>query len=105
MQLHVSAVQKEFPHGVDVLGVGLQSRFSNRMKRYHGTFKEHSKVMRAIKKPDSSIIEGERIYYNHIRPHSALNGNTRAQAARLELDLGANRWQGLIEKSSTRKRD
>jgi transposase InsO family protein len=32
--------------------------------------------MRAIKKPDSPIIEGQRIYYNHIRPHMALDGHT-----------------------------
>ena len=64
---------------------------------------EHStndKVMRAIKKPDSPIIEGQRMYYNHIRPHQGLNGKTPAQAAGLELDLGTNKWESLIKKAS-----
>jgi hypothetical protein len=56
--------------------------------------------MRAIKKPDSPIIEGQRMYYNHIRPHQGLNGKTPAQAAGLELDLGTNKWESLIKKAS-----
>jgi len=64
---------------------------------------EHStndKVMRAIKKPNSAFIEGQRIYYNHIRPHQDLNGKTPAQAAGLDLNLGKNRWESLIKKAS-----
>jgi transposase InsO family protein len=67
---------------------------------------EHSmneKVMRAIKKPDSAMIEGQRIYYNHIRPHQGLGGKTPAQAAGLELDLGENRWRTLIQNASNAK--
>jgi hypothetical protein len=56
--------------------------------------------MRAIKKPNSAIIEGQRIYYNHIRPHQGLDGKTPAQAAGLELNLGVNKWQSLIENSA-----
>jgi transposase-like protein len=94
------AARQEFPDAVHVAGVGLQGRLNNnRMERYHGTFKERNKVMRAIKKPDSAIIEGQRIYYNHIRPHQALNGKTPAQAAGLELGLDANKWESLIKKA------
>jgi hypothetical protein len=57
------------------------------MERYHGTFKERSKVMRAIKKTDSDFIEGLRIYYDYLRPHTALDGNSPEQAAGIELDL------------------
>jgi hypothetical protein len=56
--------------------------------------------MRAIKKPNSAFIEGQRIYYNHIRPHQDLNGKTPAQAAGLDLNLGKNRWESLIKKAS-----
>ena len=70
------------------------------MERYHGTFKERSKVMRAIKKTDSAFIEGQRIYYDYLRPHTALEGKTPAQAAGIELDLPTNRWEGLIKKAS-----
>jgi transposase InsO family protein len=70
------------------------------MERYHGTFKERTKVMRNLKKTDTPILDGQRIYYNHIRPHQALNGKTPAQAAGLELGLGANKWESLIKKAS-----
>jgi transposase InsO family protein len=70
------------------------------MERYHGTFKERCKIMRGIKKPDSTIIEGQKVYYNHIRPHQGLGGKTPAQAAGLELDLGVNKWKALIQNAS-----
>jgi transposase InsO family protein len=69
------------------------------MERYHGTFKERNKVTRNLKKTDTPILDGQRIYYNHIRPHQALNGKTPAQAAGLELDLGENKWESLIKQA------
>jgi transposase-like protein/DNA-directed RNA polymerase subunit M/transcription elongation factor TFIIS len=96
------AARKEFPNAVHVSGVGLQGRLNNnRMERYHGTFKERNKVMRGIKKPDSAIIKGQRVYYNHIRPHQGLNGKTPGQAAGLELGLGVNKWESLIKKAAS----
>jgi transposase InsO family protein len=74
------------------------------MERYHGTLKERTKVMRALKNTDTSVLDGQRIYYNHIRPHQGLNGKTPAQAAGLGLDLGPNKWRGLIEKSTKDKK-
>jgi hypothetical protein len=96
------AAQREFPDAVHVAGVGLQGRLNyNRMERYHGTLKERTKVkvMRAVKNKDTAILDGQRIYYNHIRPHQGLNGKTPAQAAGLELDLGVNKWESLIKKA------
>jgi hypothetical protein len=56
--------------------------------------------MRGLKKPNSAIIEGQRIYYNHIRPHQGLNGKTPAEAAGLETDLEVNKWESLIKKAT-----
>ncbi len=56
--------------------------------------------MRAIKKPNSAFIEGQRIYYNHIRPHQGLDGKTPAEVAGIDLDLGVNKWESLIKKAS-----
>jgi hypothetical protein len=57
--------------------------------------------MRAIKKPDSPIIEGQRMYYNHIRPHQGLNGKTPAEAAGIGTE-GENKWLTLIQNASNR---
>jgi hypothetical protein len=59
--------------------------------------------MRAIKKPDTSVIDGQRIYYNYIRPHTALNGKTPAEAAGIELNLTGNKWESLIRKATKEK--
>jgi transposase-like protein len=94
------AARREFSDAVHVSGVGLQGRLNNnRMERYHGTFKERNKVMRNLKNTDTPILDGQRIYYNHIRPHQVLNGKTPAQAAGLELDLGPNKWESLIKQA------
>jgi hypothetical protein len=59
----------------------------------------NEKVMRAIKKPDSAMTEGQRIYYNHIRPHQALNGKTPAEAAGIDQAVEGNRWESMIKKA------
>lgn len=59
--------------------------------------------MRAIKKPDSTIIEGQRIYYNHIRPHMALEGKTPAEVAGIDLQLEGNKWETIIKKETESK--
>jgi transposase-like protein len=106
LESYKQAARKEFDDAVHVSGIGIQGRVNNnRMERYHGTFKERSKVMRAIKKPDSAFIEGQRIYYDYLRPHSALDGKTPAQAAGLELGLADNRWKALIKKAVKAKTD
>ena len=97
------AAEREFPNAVHVSGIGIQGRVNNnRMERYHGTFKERSKTMRAIKKPDSAFIEGQRIYYDYLRPHTALEGKTPAEAAGINLDLQGNKWESLIKKAAKR---
>jgi len=42
------------------------------MERYHGTLKERTEVMRALKNGDTAILDGQRIYYTHIRSHTIL---------------------------------
>jgi hypothetical protein len=51
----------------------------------------------------SRMIEGQRIYYNYLRPHMALNGKTPAEVAGLDMQLEQNRWQSLIQKAAKRK--
>ena len=53
---------------------------------------------------ESATLDGQRVYYNHIRPHTALDGKTPAEAAGIKLDLGENRWESLIKKTACTKR-
>ncbi len=82
--------------------VGLSDRINNnRIERLHGTMRERDKVMRALGNPKSSkkILDGQKVYYNFVRPHMALDGRTPAEEAGLDLELGDNKWLGLIETS------
>lgn len=45
---------------------------------------------------ETAIPEGNRIFYNFIRPHMALEGQTPAEAAGINLELEANKWMQLI---------
>jgi len=57
--------------------------------------------MRGLKDKDTArtIMDGQRIYYNFIRPHVSLNGKTPAGQAKIHLNLKDNKWLILIRKS------
>jgi putative transposase len=95
-----AAMEHEFRNTVH-LAVGIRGQVSNnRIERLHGTMRERNKVMRAIKKPDSIYVRGQVIYYNHIRPHSGLNGKMPAEAAGIEPVASQNKWEAIIKKAS-----
>ena len=48
-----------------------------RMESFNGnTIRHREKVVRGIKKEDSTILTGLQLYHNYVRPHLGLNGNT-----------------------------
>jgi hypothetical protein len=49
-----------------------------------------------------TMMDGMRIYYNFIRPHTALDGKTPAQQAKIDVDSSQN-WLALIKKASRQK--
>lgn len=96
---------RDFRNTVHIALLGIQGEVSNnRIERLHGTIRERNKVMRVIKKPNSPTIEGQRIYYNFIRPHQGLNGKTPAEAAGLDVNLGNNKWESIIKRASSSSR-
>ncbi len=65
------------------------------IERLNGTIRERLKVMRGTHSPETAqhIIDGERFYYNFIKPHMSLNNMTPAQIANLPIpELDDNPW-------------
>lgn len=74
---------------------------NNRVERFHNTFRARDKSMRGFKsiKTAQEWSEGFKLYYNFIRPHMAFDGLTPSQVAGIKMDLGTNRWEGLLRRS------
>lgn len=74
---------------------------NNIVERLHGTVRERTKVMRGLDHDESAerMLEANRIYYNYLRPHQALQGKTPAEKAGIDLKLEGNKWQELIQQA------
>jgi transposase-like protein len=74
---------------------------NNRIERLNGTLRERVKVQRGLKSYETNVTEGQRIFYNFVKPHVTLQGKTPAQAAGLKV----NGWKDLIMQASRAKSD
>lgn len=72
---------------------------NNKMERFNGELRDREKVMRSLKKDDTPIISGLQIFHNYIRPHTALDGRTPAEAAGIDVQ-GQNKWLTVIQNAS-----
>ena len=72
---------------------------NNRIERLNGTLRERVKVQRGWKSP-KSVLEGNRIRYNFVKPHMALEGKTHAQVS----GLNVKRWKALLESANVSDR-
>lgn len=68
---------------------------NNRIERLNGTLRERVKVQRGWKTIKTQLAEGQRIQYNFVKPHMALDGQTPAEIA----GLNVKGWKELLEKS------
>ncbi len=59
--------------------------------------------MRAMKVETTPIVEGQRLFYNFIKPHEALNGMTPSEKAGIVID-GENKWLTLMKTSLSYQR-
>jgi transposase-like protein len=75
------------------------------VERLHGTIKERTKVMRGLDNDDAAqkMMDANRLYYNYLRPHQALDGMTPAEKAGIDLKLEGNKWESLIRRSARGK--
>ena len=84
---------------------------ANYSRWLNGTARERLKVMRGYDHRETGqvILDGERFYYNNLRPHMSLEGMTTAQMAGLPpVPLDENPWltyikEALKEKNPTEK--
>jgi len=67
---------------------------NNMMERLNGEFRDREKVMRGIKKKNSSIISGYQLFHNYFRPHTSLGGKTPAEIAGIRIQ-GKDKWKTL----------
>jgi len=86
------------PELVARMGVGKPHANNNRVERMNGTLRERIKVQRGWKTMSTPIAEGQRIQYNFVKPHMALEGQTPAQAAGVGLNEG-NKWMELLKRA------
>jgi putative transposase len=69
---------------------------TNLIERFHGTIKDRTKVMRALKNRETlkRFMDGWLINYNYFRPHMSLNGKTPAEEAELKYD--SHNWADIV---------
>ena len=69
---------------------------NNKMERFNGEVRDREKVMRGLKKKDTSILTGYQIFHNYVRPHMGLNGQTPAERCGIKIE-GNDKWLTLIQ--------
>ena len=73
---------------------------NNQMESFNGaTVRHREKVVRGLKKEDSTLLTGLRIYHNHVRPHLGLEGKTPGEMAGIHIE-GSNKWKTIIQNAS-----
>jgi transposase-like protein len=78
-------------------------RNNNKMERMNGEVRDREKVMRGLKKTDSAILSGYKLFHNYIRPHEGLDGKTPSEACGIEVK-GNDKWLTLIQNAINSKR-
>ena len=69
---------------------------NNLIERFHGSLKDRTKVMRALKNKDTlqKFTDGWLVHYNYFRPHMSLNDKTPAEEAGLKYDVKS--WADVV---------
>ncbi len=68
----------------------------------NGELRDREQVVSGVKREDSPLLAGLQIYHNYVRPHMALDNQTPADKAGIEVK-GENKWLTLIQNASKRK--
>ncbi len=73
---------------------------NNMMERLNGEIRDREKVFRGLKKKDTPLIQGLKLWYNFSKEHGGLGGDvTPSEAALIKVD-GDNKWKTIIQNAS-----
>ena len=72
------------------------------MERLNGEIRDREKVFRGLKRMDTAILDGMRVYYNYTKKHGSLKGMTPAEASLIRVD-DRNKWKTIIQNASLNK--
>jgi transposase-like protein len=86
------------PKHIARAGLRKHDATNNRIERMNGTLRERVKVQRGWKSMKTPIAEGQRIQYNFVKPHMALENQTPAEVAGIGVN-GKNKWMELLKNS------
>jgi transposase-like protein len=89
------------PKHIAKAGIRKPNATNNRIERLNATVRERVKVQRGWKSFKTPLAEGQRIHYNFVKPHMALEGQTPAQVAGIGVK-GKNKWLAMLTESIIR---
>jgi putative transposase len=88
---------------IHIQHIRLQGDYNNnKMERLNGEIRDREKTMRGLKKVDTPVLTGYRIFHNYFREHEGLNGITPAEASGIKIE-GENKWITVIQNASNNK--
>ena len=100
------AIRKEFQcRAAHIKTKSFKDGFVNLpIERYHNEIRENLKARRGLGNDQSAqdFAELLKINHNFVKPHQGLKGKTPAEAAHINLGLGANKYLDLIKQAGTR---
>jgi hypothetical protein len=72
------------------------------MERLNGEVQDREKVMRGLKKVDTTILAGYQLYHNFVRPHEGIDNQTRAERFGVKIE-SENKWVTIIQNVARKK--
>ena len=87
----------QFQDNVRSISIGHEG-LNSKVERLNGTMRDRETVMRGLDNATAAqeLLDAMRIHYNFIKPHQALGGQTPAQVAGINSNLGENRVEDLM---------
>jgi putative transposase len=77
---------------------------NNKMERMNGEVRDREKVMRGLKKVDTSVLPGYQIYHNYFKPHEGIGNITPAEKCGIKIE-GDNKWETIIQNAKREKKN